>query len=275
MKSIMTLLTVVVLLGLTLTSTSCKKCSKDEPINGGDDTDNTPSLDTTTSSSTIDDNSKAPDDPTPSGDSATDDNSKAPDDPTPSGDSVTGSDDKKGGGSGATDKTKGGIPIPSGEIDKVPVTLDDKRKAVEKLVRDVEAEFRAMGTLCDEALRESRAVGNIMILEERSGGVDNRGMDNIIQARNKMEDATAAWARVQAKADEVKAKAKELHIDGDIVAIALVAKADEYVVYAKSHLMCAQWQVEMAALRCSERVKSWVDASGRDRTGLLYLRLLV
>jgi hypothetical protein len=106
MKSILTLLTAVVLFGFALTSTSCKKCSKDEPINGGDDTGNTPSLDTTTSSSTIDDNSKAPGDPTPSGDSATDDNSKAPGDPTPSGDSATGSDDKKGGGSGTTERSK-------------------------------------------------------------------------------------------------------------------------------------------------------------------------
>jgi hypothetical protein len=244
MKSILTLLTAFVLFGLALTSTSCKKCSKEEPINRGGDADNTPFLDTTTSSSTIDGNSKAPGGP------------------TPPGDSTTVSDDKKGGGSGATDEAKGGIPIPSGEIDEVPVTLEDKRKAVEKMVCDVVAGFMAMHTLRNEAMAESISVWN-------SGGVDN-----IIQARNKMKDATAVHTRMQTKTTEVKTQAKKLHIDGDIVAIALVAKADEYVVETKNCLMIAQWQVEMAALRCSssrERVKFWIENKLRESPSVLTL----
>jgi hypothetical protein len=144
-KSALTILTAFILFGLALTLTSCKNCSKDEPVN-------------------------------------------------------------RGGGTADTDK----IPV--------TLTLDDKRKAVEKLVRDVEAECKNMK----------------VIMEQKSASQAMKNQDDNL-ARENMEALTRAMEKVQAKVGEVKAEVVRLNIDGeDPVVHALVAKADSYAARAVS-----------------------------------------
>jgi hypothetical protein len=91
---------------------------------------------------------------------------------------------------------EGGTSSSSGDTGKIPVTLEEKRKALEKLVRDMAKEREdIMAITC-----------------QKSVGQATRNWEDVLD-QEKMEALTRVAEKMQTKAGEVKVKAKRLTID--------------------------------------------------------------